>query len=128
MAFIKSEDISLAPTTSGALVVNSSNTYNGYLHAVQFIVSTSLTSTGGLLEVKGERTNIPLFTKADLSSGGAAGVYLPRLNTVLSTDAATLSTGLGWDKLPLFNERLVVTVTSGSTGGAKAATLRVFVE
>jgi hypothetical protein len=122
-----SEAISLAPTTSGAFIINSIGTYLGHLYAVQLIPSSSApTSTGGLLELKGHRTNIPMFVKNDLSSGGPSGVFLPRIGTVLSTDAATASTGS--DRPPIFNEQLVITVTSGSTGGMKAATLRLFID
>ena len=124
MAFLRSEAINLAPTTSGALVVSTTGTYNGYLKAVQFTPSTSApTSTGGLLGITGARTGLTLFSIANLAT---AGTFLPRLGTVLSTDATVTSTGSG--SPPIFNEQLTITVTSGSTGGAKAAVLRLFVE
>ena len=127
MAFIHSEDITLSPTTSTSpLAANSSKTYNGYLHAIQLDVSTSTPmSTGGLLEITGERTGMLLFSKANISADGR---WLPRVVAVLSTDSDTATTGAVAERLPLFNERLVITVTSGSTSGTTSATLRLFVE
>ena len=131
MAHFEYEALTLAGTTSsGASGTGetgaSTGTYNGYLHAVQYVHSTAATlSTGGHLTITGTRTGITLFSIENLGST-ASNVYLPWKATVLSTDANTASTGAG--RLPLFNETLTWVISSGSTGGAKAGTLRLFVE
>ncbi|KKN82077.1 hypothetical protein LCGC14_0313440 [marine sediment metagenome] len=127
MAYITSEDITLTATTSTSpATASSSKTYNGYLHAVQLEVSTSTPlSTQGLLQITGDRTGLLLFSKADIS---ADGQWFPRTVGVLSTASDTATTGAVADRLPLFNEKVTVTMTCGSTSGTTSGTLRLFVE
>lgn len=126
MAHFEYEAITLAATTSSGATGTSTKTYNGYLHAVQYVPSTSVPlSTGGNLAVTATRTGASLFVIENLGST-ASGLYFPRMGTVLSSDANTASTGVG--VLPLFDETVTWTISSGSTGGAKAGIVRLYVE
>lgn len=125
MAWIHYEQVSLAPTTSGSYSANTQNTYNGFLHALRYVASTGATvlpSTDGNLTVQGEKTGIQMLNLSDLSTAGT-GTYYVRQATV-NTSGAT-STGLA--QFPLVNERLTITISSGSTGGTRTGTLSVFI-
>lgn len=125
MAYIHSEAVSLAPTTSGTSVTYlTSNTYNGYLEAVQYTPTTSaIPSTGGAIAITGERSGRTLFSIADLSTANT-GLYHVRFGTVNST----MGTSTGAARHPLFDERLQIVVTSGSTDGTRTASVRFYVE
>lgn len=129
MANIRSEALSIAPTTTTGDSWNTTATFNGQLHAIQYSPSTSATpSTGGNMLITGARTGLTLLNLDNLGST-AAGIYFPRFAPVTSTAGGTTGdTRYAVDRHPLFNERITVTVSSGSTGGEKAGTVRFFVE
>jgi hypothetical protein len=131
MPDIQYEALTISATSSGAITSYSARTYRGFVEAVGYNPTTSSTgltpTTGGAIIVKTELTSQTVFTLNDIGDTGAwQRMWYPRVATVAATCSATASTGVG--RIPLYNERLAVTVTSGSTDTVtKTGTLRFYV-
>jgi len=131
MPLIQYEALAISATSSGSITSYSSKTYTGYVDAVAYLPTTSSTgltpTTGGAIVLTGELTSSVIWTLNDISNTGAAlRMWYPRAPTVATTCSATASTGVA--RVPLYNERILVTVTSGSTDAVtKTGTLRFYV-
>jgi hypothetical protein len=129
MAHVNYEALVVTATSSGTITTLSSNTFNGFVQCVRY-VPTNATSSQGIssggtatLAMTAERSGLTVLALADASSAGL-GTYYVRNTTVDTAGAA--STGVGF--IPLFDERLQVVMTSGSTTqDTKRATLNIYV-
>ncbi len=114
MAIIQYESLLVTATSSGSIGTYTSKTWLGYVHTIVFAPTTSstglTTSTGGSFAITAERSGLPVFALDDTSTT-KAGTYYPRSTTVTTTGAAST----GAVSIPLYNERMLVTMTSGST-------------
>lgn len=125
MAYIAYEALAVTATSSGSIATNSAKTYNGFVHCVRYLPTTSSTaltpSTGGSIDITAAVSGLAVLSLDDTSTA-KAGTYYPRNATVTSTGATSTGNAL----IPLYNERFVVTMTSGSTKADTATALLHF--
>ena len=127
MAHIEYEALTVTITTgtvgglAGSGTGNSAKTYNGLLHAIQYVVGGSSWAEDTVLAITAEKTAMSLLS---LTCTGAQ-TWFPR-RTLVNAAGASLSSAIS-EPFPLADERIVVTVTSGSSGGTRTGTFRFWV-
>jgi len=132
MAYIQYEELPVSVTTSTGLlggadptqVTYSAGTYNGLLHGIRFVTGSggSSMTEDMVLAVTGERSGA---TALGVAVCTGTQTWYPRLITGTSA-GAVMSTGAGI-QFPLANERLVFTITSGSSAGPATGTFHIWV-
>ena len=122
MGFIDSDTSTFTTTAGGAAAVTTKR-FTGLVNAIQWVRDSTATalSTAAGLTVTAERTGQAILTISPFNST-VDTFFFPRVN-IQSTAGSTVA---GFDKLPLKDEGLIYTISSG--GNAKAGTFRTFVE
>jgi len=132
MAYIDYEELTVSVTTStGALgggdptqASYSAKTFNGLLHGVRFVSGSGGSSMAEdmVLAITAERSGA---TALGVAVCTGTQTWYPRLITGTSA-GAVMSTGAGI-QFPLAHERLVFTITSGSTSGTRTGVFHIWV-
>lgn len=125
MPYVNYEAFTVSATTdSSGGSGYSANAYNGCLQAIQYVENETSTEALSLthgMAITAEKTSQELLS---ITCTGAQ-IWYPRAIGISSTGAA-LSSGVDI-AFPLHNERILVTLTSGATGGERSGTYRVWV-
>ena len=126
MAFIDYEAMAITATSSGTIATTSTKVFRGFLHAIEYdpsTASTILPSTDSSMAITLDVTGRTVLSLEDMSTVHT-GLYFPRVATVTTTGAAST----GAEAIPIHDERVVVTMTSGSTQALTAtAIVRIYV-
>ena len=130
MAYIQYEALIVTVTTGGvglagpAATSYSAKTYNGFLHGVRFVNSTAGSSMAEdtILAIASEKSG---DTVLNIASCTGTQTWYPRAS-LHNTTGAVLSTG-AVAEFPLADERLAITITSGSTSGTRTGTFYFWV-
>lgn len=129
MAYIQYEALTVTVTTGGvglgggAATSYSAKTYNGFLHGIRYItvVGTSM-AEDFVLAITSEKSGATVLS---IPSCTGSQTWYPRLTAVNST-GAVMSSGTAVS-FPLADERLAITITSGSTSGTRTGTFHFWV-
>lgn len=120
MSYIAYEKVLCSATSSGSITTYTTGIFTGLVHAVYYnpvMAATSQSISSGdvapqaTVAIASEVGGLTILTLANASSANV-GVWYPRtLNTsALSSEATT-----GASAIPLHDERIGITITSGST-------------
>lgn len=122
MGFIDA-DTSTFTTGSDSAASFTTKPFSGKLHCIQYVPDSTGTalSTAAGLTVTAQRSGFPVLVVGTFNST-VNTFYFPRVN-IHSTAGSTVA---GFDKIPLKDEGLTFTLSSG--GAAKGGTFRTFVE
>lgn len=120
MSFVDLDTSTFTTDASSAASVTT-KALTGLLHAIQYVRDSTATalSTAAGLTVTAERAGAVLTIGTFNSTVDT--LYFPRMN-IHSTAGSTIA---GFEMIPLVNERLTFTLSSG--GAAKGGTFRTFV-
>lgn len=121
MGFIDSDTSTFTTTAGGAGSVTTKR-FTGLLNAIQWVpdAGAGAFSTAGSVTVSAERSGFNILVAALTST--VAQLFSPRVS-IHSTAGSTIA---GFDKLPLKDEGLTFTFSSG--GASKTGAFRTFVE
>lgn len=121
MSHIEYESLIVAVTTSTSATSQTAGTYTGFVHAIDYAPSTSTPySTDANFAITSEKGGLNILT---IDNPTSTATYYPRAATATSTGATSTGSAL----VPLHNERLVVTISNGSSSGARSGTFEFFI-
>lgn len=123
MGFIDVDDSTFLTGSDSAASFTTAKSFRGKLHAIQYVRDSTGTamSTAASLTVTAERSGIVVLGISAFTST-AESVFYPRHN-IHSTAGSTVA---GFDKIPLYDERLQFVISSG--GATKGGRFRTFIE
>ena len=127
MGYVNFESIAITATSSGSHTHTSVKAYTGLVHMVRYIASATTSDVigaGATIAITGERNGQTILS---LTAGPSTSASYYVVDTTVDT-AGSASTGSA--SIPLANERVIITVTSGSTqdgDAVKNGTINLFV-
>jgi len=125
MANIQYEGLAVTATSSGVITTYSDTTFTGFVEMIRYVASATTSDVIG-------NTASTILIQAERSGTDLISVATPATSATYYIRAATASTAgagsTGSAQIPLYNERLLVTITSGSTDTTtKNGTIRFYV-
>lgn len=123
MGYIDVDDSTFTTGGDSALALTTTKPLTGRLHAIQYVRDSTATalSTAASLVVTAARTGTVILSIGTFNST-VDTIFYPRQN-IHSTAGSTIA---GFTEIPLYNEGLTYTISSG--GAAKGGRFRAFVE
>ena len=118
MTYIAYERVLCSATSSGSITTYTTGTYTGLVHAVHYNPVMAATSgnissggTASSVAIASDVGGLTILTLADASSA-SLGAWYPR---TIASSALSSAASTGACAVPLHEERIAITITSGST-------------